>query len=151
MKIAIIVISVLAIVALAIGGCVHRYKTPEKRAEYITQKITKKLDLNNEQKVRLEAVKNEMLSVRKQMHGKREATKANVQDLLSTPNFDQDKALSIVDGHVNEISTQAPQIVTALADFWDSLNPEQQSRIREKFEEHFEDDGHWGHGYGHRM
>lgn len=151
MKIALILISILAIGALVIGGCAHRYKTPEQRADYFMQKITKKLDLNDEQKARLDIIKDEMLAVRKEMQSKREESRDTVRDLLNAPRLDQDTAVAIVNGHVKDISVQAPRIIAALGGFWDSLNPEQQAMVREKMEKHFEGHGRWGHGSRHHM
>lgn len=146
MKIALVLISILAIGALVIGGCVHRYKTPEKRAEHITQKITKKLDLNDEQIANLDLIKNEILAVRKELQTKREESRDTISDLLNAPKLDQDKAMTVVNEHVNGISSQAPRVIAALAGFWDSLDPEQQAKVREKMDKHFERQGHWSHG-----
>jgi hypothetical protein len=151
MKIALVLISILAIGALVIGGCAHRYKTPEQRADYFTQEITNKLGLNGEQKAKLDIIKDEMLAVRKEMQGKREETRDTVRDLLNAPKLDQNTAVAIVDGHVKNISVQAPRIIAALGGFWDSLNLEQQVMVREKMEKHFEDHGRWGHGSHHHM
>lgn len=145
MKIAIIVISILVIAALVVGGCAHRFKTPEKRAEYFTQKITKKLDLTGEQQVRLESLKEEMLALRKEISEKREGTRGSVRELLNVERFDQEKALDLVNGHVDEVQAKAPQIIAALGHFWDSLDARQQSQVREKMEKHFDRRSHWGH------
>ncbi len=151
MKIALILISILALGALVIGGCAHRYKTPEQRADYFMQKITKKLDLNDEQKAKLNTIKDEMLVVRKEMQSKREEARNTVRDLLNAPRLDQDKALSVVNSHLKDINAQAPRVIAALGGFWDSLNPEQQAKVREKMKKHFEYHGHWGHGSRHHM
>ena len=151
MKISLALISVLAIAALVLGGCAHRYKTPEQRADYYTEKIAKKLDLNDEQKVKLELIKGELLAVREEMQGKREEARNSVRDLLSAPVIDQDKARALVNGHVEDISAKTPGIIAALAGFWDSLTPEQQTKVREKLEKHFERRGCWSHGRLHDM
>lgn len=111
----------------------------------------KKLDLNDEQKVKLDAIKDEMLAVREEMKGKREETRNTVNDLLSAPVFDQDMAVALVNGRVEDISAQSPRIIAALAGFWDSLNPEQQAKIREKLEKHFDHNGCWSHGRFHYL
>jgi Spy/CpxP family protein refolding chaperone len=151
MKIALVLISFLAIGALVFGGCAHRYKTPEQRADHFTQKITKKLDLNDEQKARLNTLKDEIFTVRKEMQGNREMTRNIVRNLLNAPKLDQDKAVAIVNGHVKDINVQAPRVIAALGGFWDSLNPEQQAKVREKMEKHFEGHSRWGHGNRHHM
>ncbi|MEW8033430.1 MAG: Spy/CpxP family protein refolding chaperone [Candidatus Thiodiazotropha endolucinida] len=151
MKISLALFSVITIATLMLGGCAHHYKTPEQRADYFTEKIAKKLDLNDEQKVKLDAIKDEMLAVREEMKGKREETRNTVNDLLSAPVFDQDMAVALVNGRVEDISAQSPRIIAALAGFWDSLNPEQQANIREKLEKHFDHNGCWSHGRFHYL
>lgn len=144
MKIALVLITIIAISALVMGGCAERFKTPEKRAEYFTQKIEKQLDLNDEQRAKLAIVKDEILTIRNEMRGKHEATHASVRDLLNASSLNQEKAITLVNGHVSEISNQAPRAIAALGGFWDSLNPEQQAKVREKMDEHFEQRSHWG-------
>ncbi|MCU7846150.1 MAG: Spy/CpxP family protein refolding chaperone [Candidatus Thiodiazotropha sp. (ex Monitilora ramsayi)] len=151
MKITLALISIFTIAALVLGGCAHRYKTPEQRADYFTEKIAKKLDLNDEQKVKLDMMKDELLAVREEMQGKREEARNTVHDLLSAPVIDQDKAVALVNSHVEDISAQAPRIIAALAGFWESLTPEQQTKVREKLEKHFENNGRWSHSRLHYM
>ncbi len=149
MKIILVLISILAIGGLILGGCAHRYKDPEKRAEHFSNKISKKLELNAEQKTRLDAVTREFLTARKEMKGKKEASRKTLRDMLNQPKLDQDKVMSIYKDHVNDMNTHAPRVVAALGDFWDSLTPEQQTKAREKMEKHFERHGRWGHKHGH--
>jgi Spy/CpxP family protein refolding chaperone len=149
MKIILVLISILAIGGLILGGCAHRYKDPEKRAEHFSNKISKKLELNAEQKVKLDAVTRAFLTTRTEMKGKKEDTRNTLRDVLSQTKFDQDKVMSVYKNHVNDMNTHAPRIVAALGGFWDSLTPEQQAKAREKMEKHFERHGRWGHKHGH--
>lgn len=149
MKIALVIISILAIVGLIVGGCAHRYKDPEKRAEYFSNKISKKLDLNADQKTKLDAVTKEFMAARTEMKGKKDATRSTLREVLNQPKFDQGKVMSVYKGHVSDMDTHAPRIIAAVGDFWDSLTPEQQAKAREKMEKHFERHGRWGHKHGH--
>ena len=134
MKIALIIIAIVAIGALVFGICIHRYSTPEKRAERITQSITKKLDLNETQKASLNTLKEEILSTRQAMKSNRETDVSILRELLSQPRFDQERANTVVDSHIQEISSRTPGVISAVADFWDSLDPEQQAMIKTKME-----------------
>lgn len=149
MKIILVLISILAIGGLILSGCVHRYKDPEKRAEYFSNKISKKLALNADQKTKLDTVTREFMTARKEMKGKKEDTRKIMRDLLNQPKLDQDKIMSVYKDHVSDMNTHAPRIVTALGGFWDSLTPEQQIKAREKMEKHFKHHGRWGHKHGH--
>lgn len=134
MKIALIIIAIVTIGALVFGICIHRYSTPEKRAERITQSITKKLDLNEMQKTSLNTLKEEILSTRQAMKSNREADFSILRGLLSQPRFDQERANTVVDSHIQEISSRTPGVISAVADFWDSLGPEQQAIVKTKME-----------------
>lgn len=149
MKIILVLISILAVAGLILGGCAHRYKDPEKRAEYFSNKISKKLELNADQKIKLDAVTAEFMTARKEMKGKKDATRNTLREVLNQPKFDQGKVMSIYKDHVSDMNDHAPKIVAAVGDFWDSLTPEQQAKAREKMEKHFERHGRWGHKHGH--
>ncbi len=149
MKIVLILISILAIGGLILGGCAHRYKDPEKRAEYFSNKISKKLELNAEQKTKLDAVTREFLAARKEMKSKKEKSRETLRNVLNQPRFDQDKVMSVYKDHVNDMNSHAPRIVAAVGGFWDSLTPEQQAKAREKMEKHFKRHNRWGHGRRH--
>ncbi len=151
MKTVTIVISALAVGGLVLGGlsaCSQRFKTPEGRADHIVKKITKKLELNETQVAKLDVLKNEILTVRKEMKGKKENTHKSLREILGQPKLDQTRVMSIFNGHVKDINKQAPRVVAALGGFWDSLTPEQQTKIREKMEKHMSRHGRWGHGHG---
>lgn len=151
MKIALIIIAIVVIGALVFGVCVHRYSTPEKRAERITQSITKKLDLNEAQKTSLNSLKEEILSTRQAMKSNREADVSILRELLSQARFDQERANTIADSHIQEISSRAPDIISAAADFWDSLNPEQQATVKTKMEKFQSCRRRWGFAGGHHL
>lgn len=151
MKISLILISVLAMVTMTLGGCAHRFTTPEQRADHFVTIISKKLDLNEEQKANLDTLRDEVLAVREGLEDKREENRSIVRNLLGDPVLDQNKATALVNDHFDDLSSQSPRIVAALANFWDSLNPEQQSKIREKVEKHSDRKGCWRQGYPHYM
>ena len=134
MKIALIVIAVIAVGVLVVKGISHRYWTPEKKAERLTQVMTKKLDLNEEQKAKLDVLKEQVLAAKSEMKSSREKDLSTVQELLSQPKFDQQRAQGVINGHIQNLSTRSPEIVAALGEFWDSLNPDQQAKVKTKLE-----------------
>ena len=142
-KIMIAIASGIALVS-GLAACGHHH-TPEERADYMVEKITSKMDLTEPQVNKLDALKDELLSVRKEMLEERETVHNEVNELLSQPTLDQTRALSLVRDRTESVNQKAPQVITALAGFYDSLNPEQQAMLREKLEEHKAHRHHWRH------
>ena len=139
-----IVSSVLVIGAGTLAACSHHYKTPEERAAWIVEKISDKLDLNDMQKAKLDVVKTEMIKLRKQFDGDKEATHKQMLEVVSKPTLDRDALLNMIRARTEVVSTNSPQIVAALGDFYDSLNPNQQEQVRKKMKEDMEHHG-WHH------
>ena len=54
-----------------------------------------------------------------------------MQGLIAGSTFDRDKAKALIDAKVGAVNTQSPAVVAAMADFYDSLKPEQQAKVRD--------------------
>ena len=107
---------------------------PEKKAKWIVEEITEELDLSNAQVTKLEAISDHALSLRAEFKPKHEATHQNILSLLSEPTLDQDKLNELVNTKVAMFTAQAPEVITLLAGFYDSLDAEQQANLREHVE-----------------
>jgi protein CpxP len=138
------ILMALAAVVLAIGvaSCAHhRRHDPEQYADNMIEKVTEDLDLTQEQQARLGAVKDEFISAGKEMREDREQAREEFMGLLEQPQLDRAKAQDLVNQRLDAIRAHSPQIINALADFYDSLTPEQQKELRERIREkmeHFE-------------
>ncbi|QPJ61950.1 MAG: hypothetical protein G3M70_08715 [Candidatus Nitronauta litoralis] len=119
-------------------GCGHRHVSPEQRADHIVEKIKDKLDLNEEQTSKLVIAKNEILKVRQEMKAQRTQTRTDFFEMLEQPKLDQDRILSLVKEKTRTVNEKAPEVVVALAGFFDSLTPEQQKTLREKIKDKME-------------
>jgi len=137
-----IVSSVLVIGAGMLAACGYHHKTPEERAEWIVKKVSDELDLNDMQKEKLDVVKTEMMKLRKEFNGDRASTRKQVLALVSQPTLDRDALMNMINVRTQAVSNDAPQIVAAFGDFYDSLNPEQQAKVREHIEKGMEH-RHW--------
>jgi Spy/CpxP family protein refolding chaperone len=51
--------------------------------------------------------------------------------LVAGSTFDRDRARALVEGKTAALQTGSPALIAALGDFYDSLRPEQQARLRE--------------------
>lgn len=141
MKIAAIVVGLLIFSVILMGsvaGCGYRHTSPEERADHIIEKVKKKLSLNEDQVTKLEIVKSEFLMAGKDMKAKRKQIRTSVSEMLEQPTLDQERILSMVREKTQTLNEKAPQVVVALAGFYDSLTPEQQSILREKIKDRIE-------------
>ena len=62
--------------------------------------------------------------------------------LVAGPLFDRIRAQALIDGKTGALRDKAPTVVAAMADFYGSLQPAQQQKVRD-----FMARGH-GHGWG---
>jgi len=53
-----------------------------------------------------------------------------MQELIKGDRFDRARAQALVDEKAQAARTAAPQVIAAMADFYDSLKPEQQAKVR---------------------
>ena len=123
-----------SLLAVVLAGCGPRHHSPEARADWVMNKVTSDLALNESQSAKLETLKDEVLKAREAMNQRREDSRDSINVLLQQPTLDRNQVLRLVEGHTEVVNQQAPAVVAALGDFYDSLNPEQQAQLREKLQ-----------------
>jgi Spy/CpxP family protein refolding chaperone len=107
----------------------------------VVEKVSKKLELNETQKIKLVNLKDELLAVRKTMRSDRDEKRAEVLAMMKQPTLDREKVNTMVQQKINVASTQAPVVIDAMADFYDSLDDAQRAELVEHIEdkmEHFD-------------
>lgn len=97
----------------------------------MVERIASKLDLDAAQKVKLQALSEVLVAQRKAMAGTGAEPRAQVQALVSGDKFDRAAAQALVDEKTRAIQSGSPSIITAMGDFYDSLRPEQQQKVRD--------------------
>ncbi|MBE0590636.1 MAG: Spy/CpxP family protein refolding chaperone [Hydrogenophaga sp.] len=118
-------------------------RVTEMRGKAI-ERISSKLELNAEQKQKLGVLADEMIASRKAFRGEGGDPRVDFKALVAGEKFDRAKAQSLLDQKTAAVQGNAPKVLTALADFYDSLNPEQQRQVREKLDKRGH--GRWGRG-----
>ncbi|MFW5331171.1 Spy/CpxP family protein refolding chaperone [Hydrogenophaga sp. ZJX-1] len=118
-------------------------RVTEMRGKAI-ERISSKLELNAEQKQKLGVLADEMIASRKAFRGEGADPRADFKTLVAGEKFDRAKAQSLLDQKTAAVQGSAPKVLAALADFYDSLNPEQQRQVREKLDKRGH--GRWGRG-----
>ena len=57
--------------------------------------------------------------------------RAEVQALVTGAKFDRERAQTLVTSKTAAVTTKSPEVITAMADFYDSLNAAQQQKVRD--------------------
>ena len=105
--------------------------SPEDKAEFMTGKITEKLELNTSQQQNLKSLSETVLQIMKDVRSNRVDHMDTLQAMLSEPTLDQAKALEMVRQKTDMINARAPAVVASVAGFLDSLDSDQKELLRE--------------------
>ena len=129
--------------SIAIGGlaaCGHRshdqawsQATPEERAkvrEKVLERVARKLELDAPQKQKL-AVLADRLQEQRAVFVAQGHPRDQVRGLVAGEKFDRAGAQALVTQKTAALQAASPQVIAALGDFYDSLNPAQQAEVRE--------------------
>jgi Spy/CpxP family protein refolding chaperone len=124
-----------------LAACSHRSHGPwgsqmteAERAEWrgkMVERAGRKLDLDAAQKAKLTLLADALDAQRQAMVAKGGDPRAELKAVLAGPQFDRQRALAMVDTKTAALREGSPTLVTAAADFYDSLKPEQQQKVRE--------------------
>ena len=128
--------------SIALGGLTacssarpwHHDASPEQMAQMqgkMVERIGSKLDLNAEQKQKLQKLTDVLLAQRKAMAGVAGDPRSQVQALVAGERFDRSAAQSLLDEKTRAVQAGGPAVIAALGDFYDSLQPAQQQKVRD--------------------
>ena len=125
---------VVATMLGAMSGCAYsfKHKSPQERADWLVNKLSDELKLNDAQLGKLNVLKDELLTMRGDYRKKRSETKLAIGEMLSQPTLDQTRALALIRERTQEVNEKAPRVVSAFAAFYDSLTPEQQKKVHDE-------------------
>ncbi|WP_395699257.1 Spy/CpxP family protein refolding chaperone [Aquabacterium sp.] len=113
-----------------------------KLRERLIDKASRELQLDEAQRVRLGQLADTLKAQRATLMAGGNP-RAEVQSLVAGAQFDRAKAQALVDGKTAALRDGAPAVITAFGDFYDSLRPEQQQKLRD-----FMARGREGHHHG---
>lgn len=100
-------------------------------ADKIIEKISDRLELTTDQTAMLGKVKNRFGELKDEMQEQRSAHRQELLALLAAPRLDRPKVMELVVGSLRSMEQQAPEIIAVVADFTDSLNPDQKKQMEE--------------------
>ena len=101
----------------------------ENRMHHITERVGRKLDLNDDQRGRLEDLIETVRELRSERQNPRAVFTDHLTELLSEPSLDRDRAVAMIDERYQAISDSKRALIDAFADFSDSLQPDQRTRL----------------------
>ena len=142
--------------SIAVGGLTacghHRYDhagwqqmSAEDQARFrskMIDKVASRLDLNADQKARLGVVADKLREQRQALMAQGTDPRAQIQGLVSGEKFDRAKAQALVSEKTAALNAKSPEVIAALGDFYDSLDPAQQAKVREFMQQRH---GRWWH------
>lgn len=127
--------------SMAVGGLTacssgHHHRGPmntEKMAEVrgkVVQRVSNKLDLNEAQKQKLNLLADKLEAQRTAFMGKSVDPRAEMQAIVVGDKLDRARAQTLLEAKTRAVQTSSPEVINALADFYDSLNLDQQQQVR---------------------
>ena len=93
--------------------------------------VSGELELSEPQKQRLGTLADRLREQRLALIGKTTDPRAEVQALVAGAQFDRARAKAVLDEKTGAIQNKSPEVIAAAADFFDSLTPAQQQKVRD--------------------
>lgn len=102
-----------------------------KMRDKMVERISGKLELDAAQKQRLVVLADKVKEQRVALMGGTASPRADFEALIAGPKFERERAQGLVESKTNAIRSKSPEVIAAAADFYDSLKPEQQQKVRD--------------------
>jgi len=132
----------VSMIAGGLAACSHhRYQggwygqmSEAERAELharLVEKASRRLDLDANQKAKLTVLAETLSAQRKAMVAQGGDPRAELKAVLAGAQFDRNRAQSLVEAKTKAVQEGSPAVISAMADFYDSLKPDQQQKVRD--------------------
>lgn len=99
--------------------------------EKVIAKAERELSLDAAQKAKLGLLADALKAQRSALMAGGLQPRAELQALVAGTTFDRARAQALVEAKTGAVRDKAPAVVTAMADFYDSLQPAQQQKLRD--------------------
>jgi protein CpxP len=100
----------------------------------VMERVSEKLALNEAQKQKLGLLADEMIAQRQAMRGDSADPRTEMKALVAGSTFDRARAQTLLTQKTEVVQAGGPKVIATMADFYDSLNPQQQAQVRERLE-----------------
>jgi protein CpxP len=100
----------------------------------VMERVSEKLALNEAQKKKLGLLTDEMIAQRQAMRGDSADPRTEMKALVAGSTFDRARAQTLLTQKTEVVQAGGPKVIATMADFYDSLNPQQQAQVRDRLE-----------------
>ena len=131
----------VALVGGALAACGHRdhgWHGGNVSAEDVAKwrgrmidRAGRELALDDAQKLRLGVLFDKMNEQRSALMGQGADPRSAMKALIAGDKFDRNAAAALVGEKTEAVRSRSPEVIAAAADFFDSLKPEQQAKVRD--------------------
>ncbi len=132
----------VSLVVGALSACGHRHHSggemsqmsaedSAKWRERLIERATKELQLDAAQQQRLGVLFDKMREQRNALVGSTTNPRAEMGALIAGATFDKARAQTLIEQKTGAVREKSPEVIAATAEFFDTLKPEQQQKVRE--------------------
>ncbi|MES9838435.1 MAG: periplasmic heavy metal sensor [Candidatus Thiodiazotropha sp.] len=138
-----LIITLIVVVALLISGvAIARYKGycagPDGRISWMTDRLGSQLDLNDSQKHQLTQLTEQILLSVNELRRDRSSYVDQAIDLLENPQFDRERAHTLLMQKQAQLASLSTEIIDAFAEFSDNLDQIQRDKLQSMIRHHRE-------------
>ena len=113
------------------GGWQMSEADSAKMRERMIERASSKLDLDATQKQKLAVLADKLKEQRMALVGTTTDPRAELKALVAGTKFERERAQGLVEAKTGALRSKSPEVIAAAGDFFDSLKPEQQQKVRE--------------------
>jgi Spy/CpxP family protein refolding chaperone len=110
-----------------------------QKRDKMVNKVSAKLDLTQDQQQRLAVLGDKLFAQRAALIGANGDPRSDMQALIAGDTFDASRAQALVNEKTAALMAKSPDVIAALANFYNSLNTVQQQKVRD----YMDGRGHW--------
>ncbi len=145
---------IIAAAVLAIGGTGAAYAfgkhghwrmTPAEKVEFVTDRVSKELELDQQQRQNFTELAELVAQIAVGARANKAEQMAQIEQMLAAPVLDQARAIDMVREKTTLVNEKAPEVIASLALFLDSLQVEQKQELQDFIQHHRE---HHRHRHG---
>lgn len=141
-----IAVPLLAVVGIGAAGAGYQHLHGHHNPDRMVERISERLGLTEDQRQKLEVVKDAFLQSRKDMRQEREDVMNQVIAEIRKPEIDQAHVMEMIEKRKSRVDIIARRVLDPIVEFHKSLDEVQ----REKVINRLESIRDWGPGFGHR-